>query len=136
MTGRKHHQITIKIQVSNAMWVISVSLPIIARRKKSNLQICLETAHDAVLSFCGHLFCWPCIHQWLEARADNPTCPVCKSSISREKLVPIYGRNSPRTDPRLVILLFRFLQQIILSKLEILHHHVQPVQGKSLNEIE
>ncbi|CAF2637580.1 unnamed protein product [Rotaria sp. Silwood2] len=62
--------------------------------------ICLETAHDAVLSLCGHLFCWPCIHQWLEARAHNPTCPVCKSSISREKLVPIYGRNSPQTDPR------------------------------------
>ncbi|CAF3448144.1 unnamed protein product [Rotaria socialis] len=62
--------------------------------------ICLETARDAVLSLCGHLFCWPCIHQWLETRAHNPTCPVCKSGISREKLVPIYGRNSPQTDPR------------------------------------
>ncbi|CAF0961283.1 unnamed protein product [Rotaria sordida] len=62
--------------------------------------ICLETARDAVLSLCGHLFCWPCIHQWLETRAHNPTCPVCKSSISRDKLVPIYGRNSPQTDPR------------------------------------
>ncbi|CAF3951185.1 unnamed protein product, partial [Rotaria magnacalcarata] len=25
---------------------------------------------------------------------------VCKSSISREKLIPIYGRNAPQTDPR------------------------------------
>lgn len=64
------------------------------------IQICLETARDAVLSLCGHLFCWPCIHQWLETRAHNPTCPVCKSGISREKLVPIYGRNAPQTDPR------------------------------------
>ncbi|CAF1470974.1 unnamed protein product, partial [Rotaria magnacalcarata] len=62
--------------------------------------ICLETAHNAVLSLCGHLFCWPCIHQWLETRIHNPTCPVCKSSISREKLIPIYGRNAPQTDPR------------------------------------
>ncbi|CAF0951572.1 unnamed protein product [Adineta steineri] len=62
--------------------------------------ICLETARNAVLSLCGHLFCWPCIHQWLETRAQNPTCPVCKSSISRDKLIPIYGRNSPQTDPR------------------------------------
>jgi len=52
------------------------------------------------VSICGHLFCWPCIHQWLETRANNPTCPVCKSSISREKLIPIYGRNAPQRDPR------------------------------------
>ncbi|UJR15163.1 hypothetical protein I4U23_002126 [Adineta vaga] len=62
--------------------------------------ICLETARNAVLSLCGHLFCWPCIHQWLETRAHNPTCPVCKSSISSEKLIPIYGRNANQTDPR------------------------------------
>jgi len=36
----------------------------------------------------------------LETRANNPTCPVCKSSISREKLIPIYGRNAPQRDPR------------------------------------
>ena len=71
-----------------------------------SIQICLETARDAVLSLCGHLFCWPCIHQWLETRAQNPTCPVCKSGISREKLVPIYGRNSPQTDPRFVTMTF------------------------------
>ena len=71
-------------------------------------KICLETARDAVLSLCGHLFCWPCIHQWLETRAHNPTCPVCKSSISREKLVPIYGRNSPQTDPRYTLTLKNF----------------------------
>jgi E3 ubiquitin-protein ligase RNF5 len=27
--------------------------------------ICLDTAKDAVVSMCGHLFCWPCLHQWL-----------------------------------------------------------------------
>lgn len=25
--------------------------------------ICLDTAREAVVSMCGHLFCWPCIHQ-------------------------------------------------------------------------
>jgi E3 ubiquitin-protein ligase RNF5 len=24
--------------------------------------ICLDTARDAVISYCGHLFCWPCLH--------------------------------------------------------------------------
>ena len=25
--------------------------------------ICLDVARDAVVSMCGHLFCWPCLHQ-------------------------------------------------------------------------
>ena len=30
--------------------------------------ICLDVASEAVISMCGHLFCWPCLHQWLETR--------------------------------------------------------------------
>jgi len=63
--------------------------------------ICFEVAHDAVVSMCGHLFCWPCIHQWLETRPNRQTCPVCKAAISRSKLVPLYGRGSDdQSDPR------------------------------------
>ena len=63
--------------------------------------ICLDVARDAVISMCGHLFCWPCLHKWLETRPNNQTCPVCKSAISREKVIPLYGRNSTdRNDPR------------------------------------
>lgn len=69
--------------------------------------ICLETAKDAVVSMCGHLFCWPCLYQWMYATNSNTqsheTCPVCKSAISREKTIPIYGRTgdaSNRQDPR------------------------------------
>ncbi|GLD55303.1 E3 ubiquitin-protein ligase RNF185 [Lates japonicus] len=38
--------------------------------------ICLDTAKDAVISLCGHLFCWPCLHQWLETRPNRQVCPV------------------------------------------------------------
>jgi len=69
--------------------------------------ICLDTARDAVVSMCGHLFCWPCLYQWLYATDSNTqshkTCPVCKSAISRERTIPIYGRGgdeSNRQDPR------------------------------------
>lgn len=64
--------------------------------------ICLDVAHDAVISMCGHLFCWPCLHKWLESKSNsNQTCPVCKSAISREKVIPLYGRNSTeKKDPR------------------------------------
>lgn len=66
--------------------------------------ICLDTASDAVISYCGHLFCWPCLLTWLETRPRRQTCPVCKAGISREKVVPLYGRGSATTtDPRLKI---------------------------------
>uniref|UniRef100_G1L6T5 E3 ubiquitin-protein ligase RNF n=1 Tax=Ailuropoda melanoleuca TaxID=9646 RepID=G1L6T5_AILME len=64
--------------------------------------ICLETAREAVVSVCGHLYCWPCLHQWLETRPERQECPVCKAGISREKVVPLYGRGSQKPqDPRL-----------------------------------
>ncbi|XP_055535459.1 E3 ubiquitin-protein ligase RNF185-like [Wyeomyia smithii] len=60
--------------------------------------ICLDTAKDAVVSMCGHLFCWPCIHQWMNGYRN--TCPVCKSSINKEKVIPLYGRGGSKEDPR------------------------------------
>lgn len=63
--------------------------------------ICLDTAKDAVVSMCGHLFCWPCLHQWLETRPSRQLCPVCKAAISKEKVIPLYGRGSTnQEDPR------------------------------------
>lgn len=63
--------------------------------------ICLDTAKEAVVSMCGHLFCWPCLHQWLETRPTRQLCPVCKAAISREKVIPLYGRGSTKQeDPR------------------------------------
>ncbi|XP_078476467.1 E3 ubiquitin-protein ligase RNF185 isoform X2 [Lampetra planeri] len=63
--------------------------------------ICLDVARDAVISLCGHLFCWPCLHQWLETRPSRQMCPVCKAGISRDKVIPLYGRGSAnQQDPR------------------------------------
>ncbi|VFQ97543.1 unnamed protein product [Cuscuta campestris] len=60
--------------------------------------ICLESAHDPVVTLCGHLYCWPCIYKWLHVQGptpdseDHPQCPVCKARISKSTLVPLYGR--------------------------------------------
>ncbi|KAL6975396.1 RING-type E3 ubiquitin transferase [Sarracenia purpurea var. burkii] len=62
--------------------------------------ICLDTAHDPVVTLCGHLYCWPCIYKWfrvqsLSLESDEPSkCPVCKANISQSSLVPLYGRGS------------------------------------------
>lgn len=54
--------------------------------------ICLDTARDPVVTFCGHLFCWPCLYRWL--RNGHNVCPVCKAGVSRENVIPLYGRGS------------------------------------------
>ncbi|XP_052180621.1 E3 ubiquitin-protein ligase RMA1H1-like [Diospyros lotus] len=60
--------------------------------------ICLDSAHDPVVTLCGHLYCWPCIYKWLDFQAASldsdkyPQCPVCKSEISHTTVVPLYGQ--------------------------------------------
>jgi len=59
--------------------------------------ICLQTATEPVISFCGHLFCWPCIFEWIKV---SQSCAVCRSGLTKEKLIPVYGRGSESKDPR------------------------------------
>lgn len=62
--------------------------------------ICLDLAQDPVVTFCGHLYCWPCIYKWIQLQnipSENPVqrhpqCPVCKAEVSQTTLVPLYGR--------------------------------------------
>ncbi|CAA6659191.1 unnamed protein product [Spirodela intermedia] len=56
--------------------------------------ICLELAKEPVVTPCGHLFCWPCMYQWLHLHCHYNECPVCKGDIRESTLVPIYGRGS------------------------------------------
>uniref|UniRef100_A0A8C7DJ75 RING-type E3 ubiquitin transferase n=1 Tax=Oncorhynchus kisutch TaxID=8019 RepID=A0A8C7DJ75_ONCKI len=42
-----------------------------------------------------------CLDTWLETRPNRQVCPVCKAGISREKVIPLYGRGSTgQQDPR------------------------------------
>jgi len=58
--------------------------------------VCFDTAQDPVVTRCGHLYCWACIHRWLEgARArgaqSTAACPVCKAEVTEDALIPLYG---------------------------------------------
>ncbi|WCJ27025.1 E3 ubiquitin-protein ligase RMA1H1 [Euphorbia peplus] len=65
--------------------------------------ICLEFAHEPVVTLCGHLYCWPCIYKWLHIQSaslasdEHPQCPVCKADISHTTMVPLYGRGHTPT---------------------------------------
>ncbi|KAI3736160.1 hypothetical protein L6452_15694 [Arctium lappa] len=60
--------------------------------------ICLDSVQDPVVTFCGHLYCWPCIYKWIQHQ--NPSsrletqkaqCPMCKTEVSQNTIVPLYG---------------------------------------------
>lgn len=71
--------------------------------------ICLDVVQDPVVTFCGHLYCWPCIYKWMHLQTvpsgmadhqqQHPQCPVCKAVLSKETLIPLYGRGltSPKS---------------------------------------
>ncbi|KAL3821475.1 hypothetical protein ACJIZ3_007380 [Penstemon smallii] len=62
--------------------------------------ICLDLVQDPVVTFCGHLYCWPCIYRWINSQEvypenpdpPQPQCPVCKADVSQKTLIPLYGR--------------------------------------------
>ncbi|XP_062096196.1 E3 ubiquitin-protein ligase RMA1H1-like [Humulus lupulus] len=65
--------------------------------------ICLDFAHEPIVTLCGHLYCWPCIYKWLHVQSaslasdEHPQCPVCKADISHTTMVPLYGRGGHTT---------------------------------------
>lgn len=58
-------------------------------------RICLENATDAVVTPCGHVFCWPCLYRWLSHGSGHSTCPLCKSYVdsSGSTVIPIYSQD-------------------------------------------
>ncbi|KAE8889505.1 hypothetical protein PF005_g9794 [Phytophthora fragariae] len=59
--------------------------------------VCLDTVSSPVVTLCGHLYCWPCLYQWMRNHSE---CPVCKAGISEENVIPVYARGAEAVDPR------------------------------------
>ncbi|GFP79139.1 E3 ubiquitin-protein ligase rnf5 [Phtheirospermum japonicum] len=66
----------------------------------SECNICFELAQDPIITLCDHFFCWPCLYRWLRIHSRSHECPVYKTLIKEEKLVPLYVRGKNSTDPR------------------------------------
>ncbi|CAL5015919.1 unnamed protein product [Urochloa decumbens] len=60
--------------------------------------ICLDAAKQPVVTPCGHLFCWPCLYQWLHSHSAHSECPVCKGEVLEVNVTPIYGRGGEEGD--------------------------------------
>ena len=82
--------------------------------------ICFDEVVEPVVTTCGHLYCWPCLFQWLEPGmsqdereslglspfrygGSNPSrrvCPMCKSACPLSAVIPVYVRSSESPSSR------------------------------------
>ena len=50
--------------------------------------LCLENFKDPSVTTCGHVFCWACVQDWVR---EKPECPLCRSAIYGNKVLPLRG---------------------------------------------
>eukprot|EP00371_Babesia_bovis_P003454 XP_001612101.1 hypothetical protein [Babesia bovis T2Bo] len=68
------------------------------KKQTYDCNICFEDVVDPVVTRCGHLFCWQCLLTWINKPNDH--CPVCHAGITKENVIPLYGRGQETNDPR------------------------------------
>jgi len=63
--------------------------------------VCQSVAKCPVVTFCGHLHCWPCLHEKLKG-GQKTLCSSCGVEVTIDKIVPVYGfayQDDQKEDP-------------------------------------
>ena len=80
--------------------------------KNFECTICLDTAKEPVLTKCGHMFCWPCIYNWLESKGGKAKCPNCKNEITKNDLIPVYANEKGQKLKEIQILIEKIIKEV------------------------
>lgn len=48
--------------------------------------LCLGRRRHSALTPCGHLYCWTCIHEWCQTKAE---CPLCRDKFAPHRIIPL-----------------------------------------------
>ncbi|XP_054465514.1 peroxisome biogenesis factor 10 [Anoplopoma fimbria] len=67
---------------------LSPQLPRRSGPRAASCILCLEERRHSTSTPCGHLFCWECITEWCNTKAE---CPLCREKFQPHRLV--YLRN-------------------------------------------
>jgi peroxin-10 len=78
-----------KSQSASAAKNSSDTQKLVLRERANNLDVrkcilCLENRTDLTSTFCGHLFCFTCILDWLKFKGD---CPVCRQHLTASSVI-------------------------------------------------
>ncbi|KAK1416357.1 hypothetical protein QVD17_32148 [Tagetes erecta] len=92
--------------------------------------LCSDPPEDAVVTLCGHVFCYQCVSEYLTG--DDNTCPSpkCKSSIGtdvvfnkatlRDSIADDNGASSSRIDEKSIVLQEHYSSSKIKAAIEII----------------
>jgi SWI/SNF-related matrix-associated actin-dependent regulator of chromatin subfamily A3 len=60
--------------------------------------ICLSEFNSPVITQCAHVYCRPCITQYIDSTPNPPAmCPLCRSAVTADKLLEAASSNDEDT---------------------------------------